>query len=92
MNFPFKGRFLPPGSPRDNHTFGINKSRNPGIGNSNKISPIFDGTNRTEIEVVQIARRIFPPAVVGDHANKAHFFGQISGAIGAENGFIADNR
>ena len=92
MNLSFEGRFFPPWSPGDNHAFGINKSRNSCIGNSNKIPPVFDGTNRAEIEVVAIAGRIFPPSVVGDHADKALFFRQVSGQVGAEYGFKADNR
>ena len=78
MNLAFEGRFFPPGRFGDNHAFGINKSRDSGIGNPNKIPPVFDGTNRAEIEVVSIARRIFPPSVIGDHANKTRFFGQVS--------------
>ena len=52
MNLSFEGRFFPPGRPGDNHASGINKRRDSGIGNSNKISPVFDGPNRAEIEVV----------------------------------------
>ena len=52
MNLSFEGRFLPPGSPGDNHAFGINQSRNSGIGNSNEISSVFDGTDRAEVEMV----------------------------------------
>ena len=92
MDLSLEGRFCPPGGSGDNHTFGIDQSRNSGIGNSNKIPSVFDGTNRAEIEVVQIAGRIFPPSVVGDHTDKALFFRQISGTVGAEYGFKADNR
>src|SRR5210317_442256 len=91
MNFPFEGRFFPPGRPGHNHALGTDKRRNSGIVNANKIPPVFDGPNRAEIEVVSIARRIFPPSVIGDHADKAPFFWQVSGAIGAEYGFKADN-
>ncbi len=92
MNLAFEGRLFPPGRLGDNHAFGINKGRDSCIGHSNKISPVFDGPDRAEVEVVSIARRILPPSVVGDHADKALFFGQVSGAVGAEYGFIADNR
>ena len=92
MNLSFEGRFFPPGRPGDNNDYGINKRRDAGNGNSNKSSPVLDGTNRAEIEVVSIARRIFPPSVVGDHTDKALFLRQVAGAIGSEDGFIADNR
>lgn len=92
MNPALEGRFLPPGRLGDNHAVGIYKRGDSGVGDSNKIPPVFDGTNRAEIEVVSIARRIFPPSVVGDHADKARFFGKVSGAVGAEDGFKADNR
>ena len=92
MNPAFEGRFFPPGSLGDNRASGIDERRDSVIGNSNKIAPVFDGTNRAEIEVVPVARCIFPPAVVGDHADKARFFGQIAGAVRAEYGFKADDR
>ena len=92
MNPTLEGRFLPPGRHGDNHAVGVYKRGDSGVGNSHKIPPVFDGTHRAEIEMVSIARRIFPPSVVGDHADKARFFGQVAGAVGAEYGFKADNR
>ena len=92
MDLAFKGRFFPPGRTGDNRAPGINNSRNACIGDANKIPPVFDGPHRAEIEVISIARRIFPPPVVGDHADKARFCGQVTGAVGAEDGFKADDR
>ena len=92
VNLAFEGRFFPPGRLGYNHASGINKRRNSGIGHPNKISSVFDGTNRAEIEVVSIAGRIFPPPVVGDHADKAFAMRQITGTVWPEYGFIADNR
>ena len=92
MNPALEGRFFPPGSPGDNHAPGINQRGNAGIGNPDKIPPVFDGPHRAEIEVVSIAWGIFPPPVIGDHADKALFFRQVPGAVGAEDGFKADNR
>ena len=92
MNLSFEGPFLPPGRPGHNRAPGANQRGNSGIGDSNEIPPVFDGPHRAEIEMVSIARRVFPPAVVGNHADKARFFGQVSGAVGAEYGFEADDR
>ena len=92
MNFSLEGRFFPPGGPGDNRASGIDERRDSGIGDTDKIAPVFDGTDRAETKVVPVARCIFPPAVVGDHADKARFFGQVAGAVRAEYGFKADNR
>ena len=92
MDFALEGRLLPPGRPGDHLASGINQRGNSCIGNPYKIAPVFDGTNRAEIEVVSVARRIFPPSVVGDHADKAFSRRQVAGAVRAEDRFIADNR
>jgi hypothetical protein len=42
--------------------------------------------------VVSIAGCVLPPSIIGDHADKAPFPGQVAGAVGAEYGFVADNR
>ena len=52
MDLAFEGRFFPPGSPGDNHASGIDKRGNAGIGDPDKIPPVFDGPHRAEIEVV----------------------------------------
>lgn len=92
MNLAFEGRLFPPGGLGDYQPFGIDNRRNSRIGHSNKISPVFNGPNWAEIEVMSIARRIFPPSVVGDHGDKALFFGQVSGDVWAEYGFKANDR
>ena len=92
VNLSFESRFFPPGRLGDYHASGINQRRNARVGNAHKIPPVFDGPHRAEIEVETVARRVFPPAVVGDHSYKALFFGQVAGAVGAEYGFKADNR
>ena len=70
----------------------IYQGRNPGIGHTNQVSPAFDGTNRAEVEMVPVARRISPPSVVCDHADKALFPGQVLGAIETEDGLKTDDR
>ena len=92
MDPTFEGCLFPPGRPGDNHAPGIDNGGYACIGDANKISPVFDGPNRAEIEVVSIARRIFPPSVIGDHADKAFLFRQVSGTVRSEYGFITDDR
>ncbi len=83
---------FPPGSLGHDRASCIYKRRNTGIGHTNQFSPGFDGSNRAEVEVVAVARRIFPPSVVCDHADKALFPGQVLGAIETEDGLKTDNR
>ena len=91
MKRAFEGCFLPPARLGDDHTSGIDERRNACIGHPNHVSPAFDGPDRAEIEVVPVARGIFPPSVVGDHADKTLFPGQILGAVETKSGLKTDN-
>jgi len=83
---------FPPGSLGHNRPSCIYKRRNSVISHTHQFSPGFDGTNRAEVEMVPVARSIFPPSVVCDHGDKAFFPGQVLGAIETEDGLKTDNR
>ena len=91
LNLPFEGRLFPPGRGSGNHTICVDKRGNTGIGHPNHAPPAFDGTNRAEIIVVPIARGVFPPSIVCDHADKAIFPGQVLSDVGTKHRFKTDN-
>ena len=84
MDLSYECGLFPPGGLCNHHTFCIDKGGNAGVGHSNQVPAGFDGTNGAEIVVMTITRRVFPPSVVCDHADKALFLCQVLSAVGAE--------